>query len=151
MHIYSIQGLCVWSCIAMSWTLWKPQWVEDTNFLYMDITISKRGITLPNLTKQMSCTFILHIYQVYQLSCGCLYNWDKTYETENGNVYTICHLFSRCRRGTWTESGIQTFKLDITKRTSFNDDHYILCTLVCTCYHVHPLYMVDFIHLDNFN
>ena len=45
------------------------------NFLYMNITISKRGITSPNFTKQMSCTFILHIYQVYQLSC--LYNWDR--------------------------------------------------------------------------
>mgnify|MGYP007091671316 CR=1 FL=1 len=77
MHIYSIQGSCVWSCIAMTPTLWKPQWVEDTNFLYMDITISKRGITLPNLTKQMSCTFILQRCQVYQLSCGCLYKWDR--------------------------------------------------------------------------
>ena len=42
-------------------------------------------------------------------------------------------------------------KLDITKRTTFNDDHYILCIAVCTCYRVHPLYMVDFIHLYNFN
>jgi len=42
-------------------------------------------------------------------------------------------------------------KLDTTKCTTFNDDHYILCIVVCTCYHVHPLYMVDFIHLDNFN
>ena len=57
MHIYSIQGSCVWSCIAMTRTLWKPQGVEDTNFLYMDIIISKRGITLEPLcwTSQNKC------------------------------------------------------------------------------------------------
>jgi len=38
-------------------------------------------------------------------------------------------------------------KLDIMKRTTSNDDHYILCIVVCTCNHVHPLYMVDFIKL----
>jgi len=28
----------------------------------------------------------------------------------NNKVKTICHLFSRCHRGTWTESGVRTFK-----------------------------------------
>ena len=74
----------------------------------------------------------------------------EPHKTNVMHIYSS-YIFSRCRPGIWTESGIQTFKLDIMKRTSFNDDHYILCTLVCTCYHVHPLYMVDFIHLDNFN
>jgi len=41
----------------MTRTVWKPQGVEDTNFLYMDKTISKRGITLEPLcrTTQNKC------------------------------------------------------------------------------------------------
>ena len=78
----------------MTRTLWKPQWVEDTNFLYMDITISKRGITLPNLTKQMSCTFILQRCQVNQLACGCLYKWDRRMRLKTATYIRSIHKFA---------------------------------------------------------
>jgi len=38
--------------------------VWDTNFLHMDIPISKKRHNSGNLTKQMSCTFNLHKYSV---------------------------------------------------------------------------------------
>ena len=99
--------------------------VWETN--YMDMTISKRGITLephmPNLTKHMSCTFTLHMYRVKQLSWRWLVNCGRKLDQKNGNVKTICHLFSRCRHRTWT----------VGNTDLQNDDHYILCIVVWTC------------------
>ena len=79
--------------------------VWETNFLYMDMTILKRGITLEPLgrTSQIIChahlLFICIVYSNFHVDDlkTVVKELDK-----KGNVKTICHLFSRCRRGTWT-------------------------------------------------
>ena len=83
----------------------KDDLKTDTNFFYIDITISKRGITLEPLcqTSQSIChahlLFICIVYSNFHVDDMKTLVEELRQKTAT-YLKTICHLFSRCRCGT---------------------------------------------------
>ena len=66
--------------------------VWDTNFLYMDISISKKrhnsGTPVPNLTQQMACIFISIMYSNFHVD-ALVKVLDWKWQRLNELIYTL--------------------------------------------------------------
>ena len=138
--------------MKMTWKLLKK--FEMQTFSIRILQYQKRGITLEPLcrTSQNKChphlPFIDSMYSNFRLDVFTTVVY-KSSSTENSNVKTICHLFSRCRCG--TESGLS--KHNITEHTMQNTKWWSLYTMhssLYMLYNVHTLYMIDFKKLGYF-
>jgi len=81
------------------------------------------GAPVPNLTQQITCTFTLHKYHVYKLSCRCLDNLGISMRLKTAMQGDLSPVFAMSPSYL---NRVKTFKtLHNRTHNALSDDHYI--------------------------